>query len=84
MASRQKPSQVSNESLALSQLRYIVGSLILPLVLFFLTRHVSVAYLGFTQSRGDILAALVAVVTIHILLIAFAVKAFREETEKRD
>ena len=77
-------AKVSNESLALSQLRYIVGSLVLPLALFFLTRHISATHLGFSQTGGDIMAVVVAVVTIHIILIVFAVKAFREETEKRD
>ena len=84
MTSAPKQTKQSNGTLAMAQLPYIVGSLILPLVLFFLTRYVSVAHLGFTQSRGDILAALVAVVTIHVILVVFAVKAYREETEKQD
>ena len=74
----------SDDKLLLSQLRFVLTTLILPLLLFFLTRYVTVSHLGYTQTNGDVFAVVVVVVTIHVILISYAYKAFREETYKRD
>lgn len=74
----------SEETLILSQLRFILTTLVLPLFLFFLTRHLAVSHLGYTQSQGDVMAVVVVVVTIHVILVSYAIRAFREETHKRD
>ena len=84
VANRMRSQPKSDDNLIFSQLRFVLSTLVLPLLFFFLTRYVAVSFLGFTQTNGDVLAVIVVVVTIHVILISYAVRAFREETQKRD
>lgn len=77
-------SPLAKDDQMMRQFRMVLSALIVPVVVFFLTRHIAVSHLGFEQTRGDILAALVAVVVIHVVLIGYAIRVFREGENKKD
>lgn len=55
---------------------YSIAMIAGPIVSFFLAKNLSELFI---TDNGNIYGAVVAVITVHVVLIAFVMKAFKEE-----